>query len=851
MLADRLTPIEMPGEDPVHTWRIPRQDRKIDEIIMAGRNIQNPWLARLARLTALCLFAVMISPAAAIAPEDVRDYGDVFMISAQAPDRQNVELSWDIADDYYLYNNRFLAFNSGTPGVELGQVRLPKGKISFDELLGEEVEKYTGKITVHIPLLNVPADLNGFQLRVRSQGCLQDVLCYPPTEQVVLVGLPLSSSPSLTGLPGSDAAALPMDPAPASAPNALSELNAAIDAQQNSAADLKPDQQLSYQANERPALEAEQAFVYEAIGLDVETALVRFTAQPGYYLYRDQFIFSLVADPGPGQDFEIREVELPAGVIKDDPEFGPVPVIFDQVEIPVRFNRPAGPAQSITLRASFQGCRDGDICYPPQTRELTFEMPAAPQAIVGQAQLTAAAPPPVAAVAADLTARATAGQPSVAPVSEQDRLARLLTDNPGRALIAFFIAGILLAFTPCVFPMVPILSGIIAGQGEQLTSLKAFWLSLVYVLAMAVTYTVAGVLAGLFGQNLQAVFQNPWIISGFVLIFIALAMSMFGFFELQLPGRLQTRLAAASGEQQGGSLFGVAVMGFLSALIVGPCVAPPLMAALIVIGASGDAWLGGSALFALSLGMGLPLIAFGVSAGKLVPRAGAWMNVVKHIFGVGLLALAIWMLGRILPGAIIMLLWGTLAIACGIYLGALDTIAAGASGWKRLWKALGLVLLLLGAVEIIGATAGGDYWLRPLQGFKASSQGEEIAETSAFRRIKSVEDLQAAVQQANASGKGAMLDFYADWCVECIRMERNTFHEPQVQSLLAGLQPLQADVTAHDEVDQLLMREFGIIGPPAILFFDRHGREMKAWRLVGYFPPDEFAAHLEAVLAAQ
>jgi len=427
----------------------------------------------------------------------------------------------------------------------------------------------------------------------------------------------------------------------------------------------------------------------------------------------------------------------------------------------------------------------------------------------------------------------------------------LLTENTSKAIFAFFIAGILLAFTPCVFPMVPILSGIIMGQGERLTTARAFWLSLVYVLAMAVTYTAAGVLAGLFGQNLQAVFQNPWILSGFVLIFVLLALSMFGLFELQLPASLQTRLALASNQQQGGQWWGVAVMGFLSALIVGPCVAPPLMAALIVIGASGDAVLGGAALFAMSLGMGVPLILFGVSAGKLAPRAGNWMNAVKAVFGVGLLALAVWMLERILPGSVIMLLWGLLAIGCGVYLGALERIPDGASGWKRLWKTLGVALLLLGAVELIGAMSGADYWLRPLDGFKAGANTASAPEEATFRRIKSLADLEQSLSEANAQGKGAMLDFYADWCVECLRMERNTFHSPQVQALLDRLQPLQADVTPNDSTDQALMRQFGIIGPPAILFFNRSGEEMKDWRLVGYFPPEEFSRHLEGVLAAQ
>jgi thiol:disulfide interchange protein DsbD len=586
----------------------------------------------------------------------------------------------------------------------------------------------------------------------------------------------------------------------------------------------------------------DEAFVYEAIAFDPDTALLRFTARPGYYLYREKFDFRVSGARG----FAVRAVELPEGVTKDDPEFGPVPVYYGQVEVPLHFTRPPGPAAEITLVADFQGCRDGDICYPPMSRGVTFEMSPA-----GAGDLPAAAAPGP-------------GQNvdrNAAPMSEQDRLARLLTSKPAAALAAFFIAGLLLAFTPCVFPMVPILSGIIVGQGARLTTLRAFWLSLVYVLAMAATYTVAGVLAGLFGQNLQALFQSPWIISGFVLVFVLLALSMFGFYELQLPGRLQTRLAETSNRQHGGQLWGVAVMGFLSALIVGPCVAPPLMAALIVIGSSGDAVLGGAALFTLSLGMGVPLILFGVSAGKFVPRAGAWMNAVKAVFGVGLLALAVWMLERILPGPAVMLLWGALAIGCGIYLGALERIEAGASGWRRLWKSLGVLLLLLGALEIIGAAAGGDYWLRPLAGLKARSvgapasgelvPGEPAQDRPSFVRIKSLQELEQAVAAAGQGGRGAMLDFYADWCVECKRMERNTFPDPGVQALLARLQPLQADVTANDADDQALMQAFGIIGPPAILFFDRSGQELKPFRLVGYFDPEEFSTHLGRVLDAQ
>ena len=480
--------------------------------------------------------------------------------------------------------------------------------------------------------------------------------------------------------------------------------------------------------------------------------------------------------------FEVYEAEFPQGTIKDDPEFGPVEVYFGQIEIPVTVNRPAGEELSINLEADYQGCRDGDICYPPQSSRVDLLMPASDQAVAYGSRAdndTATRYTPVSKQAA---------------VSEQDLLARTLLDNPGGALFAFFIAGLLLAFTPCVFPMVPILSGIIAGQGERMTTSRAFWLSLVYVLAMAVTYTVAGVLAGLFGQNLQAVFQNPWILGFFIAIFIALAFSMFGFFELQLPASLQTRLTRASDQQEGGSLAGVAVMGFLSALIVGPCVAPPLAAALIVIGASGSAVLGGSALFALSMGMGVPLILFGVSAGKLVPKAGPWMDAIKAAFGVGLLALAIWMLERIVQGPVILLLWGMLAIASGVYMGALERIPDGASGWRRLWKSMGLVLLLLGAIEIIGAASGEDNWMEPLESINSGAQQVAVDHVN-FRKIKSLTDLEAAVAQSNQAGKPAMLDFFADWCVECIRMERNTFGEPEIQALFKKIQPLQADVT--------------------------------------------------------
>jgi thiol:disulfide interchange protein DsbD len=663
--------------------------------------------------------------ASALEFDEVRDYADVFAISATAVARDRIEVRWDIAEGYYLYHNKFLSFSTDTPGVVIGDPEVPEGKESYDQLLGQDVIKFYQSLVVGLPLLTVPEGTTTVDLKVRSQGCLEDVLCYPPTRQAASVELPTGGQAGgLLGPPSATASILGI--------------------------------------GGQDALPPEQAFVYEAIGIAPDRLLARFTVQDGYYLYRDKFDFAIDGDSG----FEVSRFELPEGTLKDDPEFGPVQVYFGTVEIPVHINRPAGGEQTVTLTADYQGCRDGDICYPPQATALDILVEATAVAV---SRLAAPA--------------ATVASPPAGNVSEQDALARMLLDNPVGALAAFFFAGLLLAFTPCVFPMIPILSGIIVGQGERMTTTRSFWLSLVYVLAMAVTYTVAGVLAGLFGQNLQALFQNPWILGFFIAVFVALAFSMFGFFELQLPASLQTKLSDASNRQQGGSLAGVAVMGFLSALIVGPCVAPPLAAALIVIGASGDALLGGAALFTLSMGMGLPLILFGVSAGKLVPKAGPWMDAIKAVFGIALLALAIWMLERIVQGPIILLLWGALAIASGVYLGALERIPESASGWRKLWKSLGLVLLLLGAMEIIGAASGADDWTKPLSKLQAGKHAASVEHVE-FTRIKSLEDLAAQVDAASASGQPAMLDFYADWCVECVRMERRTFPDAKVEARL-------------------------------------------------------------------
>jgi len=437
------------------------------------------------------------------------------------------------------------------------------------------------------------------------------------------------------------------------------------------------------------------------------------------------------------------------------------------------------------------------------------------------------------------------------PLSEQDKIAGTLkAGNTLITLLVFFGAGLLLAFTPCVFPMIPILSGIIVGQGENISTRKAFQLSLIYVLAMAATYTIVGVLVGLSGENIQAWFQNPWIIGSFAAIFVALAFSMFGFYELQMPASIQSKLTTASNSQQGGSLLGVAIMGILSALIVGPCVTAPLVGALIYIADTGDAVLGGLALFSLGMGMGAPLLLIGASAGKILPHAGAWMDSVKAVFGILLLGLAIWLLERVAPPALTMSLWAALIIVTAIYMGALEPLTTDGSGWKKLWKGLGVLLLLYGVIILIGLSAGNRNIMQPLKGI-ATASGTATSPPLPhlkFVKIKGVDGLNAELTKATAAGKTVMLDFYADWCVSCKEMESLTFADPGVQAALQGVVLLQADVTANDKRDTRLYKHFGIIGPPSIMFFDTQGKERKRYRVVGYMKAEAFARHINRAL---
>ncbi|MGQ9830427.1 MAG: protein-disulfide reductase DsbD [Thermochromatium sp.] len=749
--------------------------------------------------------------------DDFLTQKQAFPVSAEVAGPETVRVIWEIAPGYYLYRSK-LRFDSETPGITLGTAVLPKADTKQDEFFGE-VEIYRGRLAVELPIVREPNSGNHLTLRVGSQGCADAGFCYPPHRETLTLALPEPVSAPIA--------------APASTEGRPGRLAALLSA-------AKRGQGLS-DTDEIP--EVEQAFRFQSELVAPDRVQLTWDIAPGTYLYADLIEIALVGSPA----VALGTIDRPAGKLKHgsvlpDGSIGDVEIYQGRLDLTVPLRRAATAPTEATLIVQYRGCAEIGICYPPQTQRVALSLPEAPAAIVGDLN---GMPVPDSAPAQQGLVSTSGPNP---PVSEQDRIAAVLAHEGLWVIIAvFFGFGLLLAFTPCVFPMIPILAGIIAGQGAGLTTRKAFVLSLVYVLAMALTYTVVGVLAGLFGANLQAFFQNPWILTAFALVFVGLALSMFGFYELQLPSSLQSKLAELSNRQKGGTLIGVAIMGLLSALIVGPCVAPPLFGALIYISQTGDALLGGLALFALSLGMGAPLIAIGTSAGRYLPRAGAWMNVVKAVFGVALLGVAILMLERLLPPAVAMLLWALLLICSAVYMGALTPLQPDANGWSKLWKGLGLVLLIYGALMLVGAAAGGRDTLQPLRGLMPAS-GLGSAEHVAFKPIKSVSDLERELAQAQSNGQPVLLDFYADWCVSCKELERYTFSDPTVIAEMKRFVLLRADVTANDAEDRALMQgRFGLPGPPAILFFDRNGRELNHYRLVGFKPAEPFAAHLRQV----
>jgi len=613
-------------------------------------------------------------------------------------------------------------------------------------------------------------------------------------------------------------------------------------------------------------LDPDQAFQLSVRALNDREVELTYHIAPGYYLYRERFKFD-------AEGATLAAPKIPPGKVKYDPQLEQkVETYHDEVVVTLGFTQAPG---SFVLHATHQGCAEKGLCYPPQPRTLQVSLKGfgAAESWVrvlkdGDGAAAVASAAPVASAGADaLKASMTAGSgstnASVAPAtaapaatdpvatpagtSDEGRLQQTL--KQGRLVViipAFFLAGLLLSLTPCVLPMVPILSSIIVGQGAGVTRSRGFALAFSYALGMALLYTVLGVAAGLIGEGLAAALQKPWVLALFAALLALLSLSMFGLYELQLPEGLRNRLSSKNDGLSGGQFAGVFLMGGLSALIVSPCVAAPLAGALLYISQTRDAVLGGLALFTLAMGMSVPLLAVGASAGHLLPRSGAWMDQVKHVFGLLLLAVALYLLGPVLPPVVAMGLWGTLLLVGATSLHAFEPVHPGPHvGGARLMKGFGLVLALLGVLQFVGAASGGRNPLQPLGHLalgEARAANLPAAEALPFKPVASVEALDAVLAQA---GRPVMLDFYADWCVSCKEMEAQTFTDARVRARLAGAVLLRADVTANSEADRALLKRFKLFGPPGLIFFDAKGQELASARVVGFQSPEDFLVSLK------
>jgi thiol:disulfide interchange protein DsbD len=584
---------------------------------------------------------------------------------------------------------------------------------------------------------------------------------------------------------------------------------------------------LSGTATANNFLDPAQAFKLQGELRNAHTLVLSWIIAPGYHLYRERLGFRADA-----ADVSLGQPVLPAGVRKFDENFNKEVETYQRKLVVTLPLAPAGAVHPFALQVGYQGCADDGLCYPPIEQAYLVD-PAKPGVLV---PISGAAVPAGASVAA-----ATAVPPATPDDDSSLAQRTLRSGSLWRIGSAFLVFGLLLSFTPCVLPMVPILSSIIVGEGT-VSRRRGLMLALAYCIGMALVYTTLGVAAGLAGEGLAGALQKPWVLLTFGALLVGLALSMFDVYQLQLPVALQTRLSETSGRLRGGRLTGVFVMGALSALIVGPCVAGPLAGALLYISQTGNAPIGGWALFSMAAGMSVPLLLTGLSAGTLLPRAGAWMNGVKRVFGLLLIGVALWMVSPVFPVAVMMALWGGLALLCAVFLHVGEALPAGSRLGAYGGKALGLALLLCGLFELIGAASSGQDVLQPLahlRGAGVALAGEHAAPR--FTRIRNVADLDRTLASA---GTPVLLDFYADWCVACKEMERMTFSEPRVSAEMNKMRLLQVDVTANNDEDRALMRRFKLFGPPGIILFNSAGKEISQGRIVGFLPADSFVQQL-------
>jgi len=725
-----------------------------------------------------------------------------FVLSTEVLSADMIRAKWHIVDGYYLYREKF-KFESVTPGITAGTAVFPQGKIKEDQFFGK-VETYRGDIAIDIPL-NRMDDFQTLELTVTSQGCADIGICYPPQKQQVTLNLP--------ALPATSTST--SESRPAAESSTFSPL----------AAIKKFGDSLL--GEEEKFLPVDKAFAYTAEVQDGNTIKASWNIADGYYLYRDKLSFALLDANG----VELGQINLPEGKEKDDESFGRMVVYLHNLDLLLPLQRIRLDPANVTLEVKYQGCAEAGLCYPPQTRAMPLSLPA------GSAM-----------PAVMLSGEASAGASPGMNAGESKR------GFLGNLLFAFGI-GVLLTFTPCVLPMIPILVGVIVGQSrEKPTKMRAGMLSISYVIGTAVVYSAAGWLAGASGQQLQAYTQNAWGIGIVAAILVVLALSMFGFYEIQMPSAIQSRLQMKSQNLKGGSMYGTLFLGMVSALIVGACVTPLLMLVLGIAIQAGDPVLGASMMFAMAWGMGVILIAVGVGAGHLLPKAGAWMDVIKYVFGVLLIGVAIYLMTP-LQAVPILLLWGTFLIVVGVYMGATQAVPESANKWLYMWKGLGTVLLIWGVLALMGGMQGNRDIMQPIDtsSFTMISGGPGLAAQTALREphdlfihLENPAQLDEQLAKAKAAGKPVMLDYFATWCTDCRRMEKATFNNAQVQKIMQEkFVALQVDVTDPNNPEtEAIKKRFKVFGPPAMLFFDQDGNPRTELNFYGFRKPEDFIATL-------
>ncbi len=738
--------------------------------------------------TLFLLFISTISQAAEIssAADELLAPDKAFAMSTRVVDANSLEASWKIAKGYYMYRDKF-KFEVVSGDLDLGKPDSPKGIMKKDPTFGN-TEIYKKKVVITLPITRTNNKAFTATLRITGQGCNDPIgVCYPPIVKTVKFDLPAAATTKTI--------------------SSLEDLNKA----------LAPDDEIP------DFLEPDQAFKVTSLVEDNgKTIIIDFKIAKDYYLYHDKIKIKLKNAGGA----KIEKINLPKGKIKDDPYFGKTEVHKKSFQAQVLISGVA--ADSAMLNVEYQGCAEQGICYAPARKNFPVK--------TGTGGISTSA--------TDNGANGAVETGSKTASSNAYFI----------AILGAFITGLLLTFTPCVLPMIPILSGIIVGQGDggrkKTSKFRGGGLAAIYVLGTSVTYTVAGIIAGRSGEQLQAHFQNPWAIGVFSLILALLALSMFGFYEIQMPSFIQSKMQSHSQKLKGGSFIGVFFIGIISALIVGACVSPLIISALGVAIASQDPTLGGLIMFSMAMGMGVVLVGLGFGADYLLPKAGMWMDRVKHFFGVLLIGVAIYLLG-ILPGVPVLLLWAALLIITSVYFGATQPLSETATGWRYFWKGVGTILLIWGVLALIGGFSGNRDIMRPisLSGAALMSVGGAQATTAGhvFEKVSTVAELEKHLAEAKAQGKPVILDYFATWCTDCLRMEKSTFADPRVRKIMTSqFVALQVDVTdPNDPESKAIKKRFKVFGPPALLFFDAQGNEMKDLHFYGYKNAEDLLVILE------